>query len=146
VGGTTRIDSSGNGTFSALTATGTTSLSNIVNIGTATSGNVVTVGQATDGQITLGSGSIQAQHTPVASSWYQASVARAFVSGSGIFYSYDNSSNIRASMTNSGFDTTQGYAANGTAGISTTITVRNSAGTGTCTITFSMGLATATTC
>jgi hypothetical protein len=36
--------------------------------------------------------------------------------------------------------------ANGTAGASATVTVRNSAGTGTCTITYSMGLAISSTC
>lgn len=56
-----------------------------------------------------------------------------------------NASGVTNSMNTNGFDTNIGYRVNGSTGLNTTITVKNSAGSN-CTITFTLGLPTASTC
>ena len=57
-----------------------------------------------------------------------------------VSYGIDNT------VTAANFNAVSGFQANGTNGASATVTVRNSAGTGTCTLTFSYGLFISSTC
>ncbi len=59
---------------------------------------------------------------------------------------YDAGGFIAEMTGENGFDTSLPYRANGVSGISSTLTVRNAAGSGSCTITVSFGIVTASTC